>query len=80
MFQYSGDNEVLEEIVQRWEASDTYVQINAAIAECSIVDESALHKSNPELDAGINSPNAMRFAVEPAAAMPSDIASFARMN
>lgn len=71
-----GDNPVLEEILQRKDKPDTYVQLHAAAPDCSILDASAWHKANPGLDVGIKSLDAMRFAAESAAATPSDIAYF----
>ena len=71
-----GDNPVLEEILQRKEKPDTYVQLHAAAADCSILDARAWHQANPGLDAGIKSLDAIRFAAESAAVTPSDIAYF----
>ena len=71
-----GDNSVLEEIIQRGESENTYIQIHSASEEASILDESQWHRANPGLKCGIKSLNAMRFAAESAAATPSDIAYF----
>ena len=71
-----GDNEVLEEIIQRGDNTETYVQVHAAGEESSILDEDSWHQANPGLKDGIKSIEAMRFAAKSAASTPSDIAFF----
>lgn len=71
-----GDNEVLEEIIQRADNPDTYVQLHAAREGCSILNEVEWHNANPGLEAGIKGIAAMRFAAGSAASTPSDIAYF----
>jgi len=67
-----GDNQSLEEIIQRKDQPDTYVQIHSADERASILDEDAIRKANPGIDAGILKLEDILFHARSASVTPSD--------
>lgn len=70
-----GDSPFLEEIIQRKDDEDVFVQLYESSPECSILDEDEWRRSNPGLGT-IKSLSSMRFSARSAAATPADLRYF----
>ena len=71
-----GDSPLTAELVQRRDDPSVVVHAYHAPAGCVLDDETAWHKANPGIRAGIKSLSYMRDMARRAAALPSEQASF----